>query len=60
LDEKLFELANKHRKNFEKSNLVETGYKMPEALDEEEDLEKKGRSLKDRRMKALTKRYEDV
>lgn len=40
LDEKLFELASKHRTNYSKANLTATGYRMPDAY--EEDTEKTG------------------
>mmetsp|Transcript_19656 Transcript_19656/g.30333 ORF Transcript_19656/g.30333 Transcript_19656/m.30333 type:complete len:115 (+) Transcript_19656:445-789(+) len=59
LNDKILDLANKHRKNFDKSNLITTGYRMPDAYDEEQDLKEAGLTTHDKRMQALTKRYED-
>ena len=50
LNQKLYDLANQRRAKAEKSKL----YHMPDAYEDDE-----GKLLKDKRMAALTKRYEE-
>lgn len=50
LNSRLYDLANKRREKADKAKL----YKMPDAYEDDE-----GKLLKDKRMAALTRRYDD-
>ena len=56
MDQKLYELATKHRRNFSESNLKSDGYKMPEAYDDENC---QGISNQEKKMQVVNKRYEE-
>ena len=68
LDEMLYELANRHRKNVGDKSLTAQSYKMPTAYsgsdsesptDDEQHEKDRKQSVRDKRFKALNKRYEE-